>query len=360
MKGILKFLLKTFAFFAVVSLVGAGCVFVSESIGEPVEHYEMENTISLSLNVVEKLEEDIKSNLIYNWDESKYGKLSYTRPDSFRGVLVHDGAVVDESTYYVGGYHDLNVSLDEEYDMLLYSTGDVNETVFTDGTFISQYKETESPEYSEGLRKRSNCDEIFAIYGKDIMGGFDPRHAKIIMIDDKPVYLYHLNFETEPITYVYIIQVIIYDDDPNIPMTVATCDYIGIGGFTDGVNMVDRESAGGRCLVESTNVKPIQPNPRYGVCAERFVTYGHYEDGNSSWGSTGIKYECMVAFTLANGIKCSGRINITKALDEKPHGGIINVLVNNSDIAGGVDSDDDGIFEIDINDWSTTIIDINF
>lgn len=149
--------------------------------------------------------------------------------------------------------------------------------------------------------------------------------------------------DVNPITYHYIIQLI--SNDPSI-----ICDSLIISGLAYKYDIRNKTVMSDLC-----NSKLIlydkQIKNNYGIYASRFNTFGIPSD-NSSW-NTIESNKVYVTFKVMSSSKYV-KIDISQKMYSIPKGGIITIFIDNSKI----DASSDFIIEID--DWDTHIIDIDF
>lgn len=323
------------------------------------ENCAITTTIDITLDILTTIQADINSNLIYNWDETLYGPLGYTVPTHMEGKFFQyrgvDNRVWDhDDLFEIGIPKDARILTDTRYEVLFNNL--TNRTNYNTDDKYSQYisspdyKPTKAFDFVEDFGVSAQCEEQFAAYKENVYVDVqDPAVEVTTMPDGSLLYHYNMDVKVVPISYIYIIQVIIDNDNPRAPMNVDSCTYMALNGVAREKEMFTNMTTDKRCCIESHYVKPIQKSDSCYVFAERFVTYGMINDYYSSWGTAGLTYELGMEFLLSDGTTKKGKVNLGGLLNSKPYGGVLTIRINNSDInteySGG------GGFDVTVQDW---------
>lgn len=328
------------------------------------ENCNITTTIDITLDILTTLDVDINANLIYNWDETLYGPTGYTMPQYVEGVFTKYKGIGNREYQYtdefeVGVPKTTNIITDTYYDILFYNK--TRRTHYRYNENLSyyicspEYASTKAFDFEENFGVEAQCEEQFSCMKTDVYVDIENGEVEMQTMSDGSI-LYHYNMDVTlvPITYIYIVQVIIDNDDQFIPMKVDSCSYMAINGVAREKELFTQLTTDKRCCVESTSVKPLEKTEDYSIFAERFVTYGLVEDYGSSWGHAGLSYELGMEFQLNDGTTKKGKVNITNLLNKKPKGGVITVHINNSDINRPTENPGGG-FNVSVTDWENKV-----
>lgn len=305
------------------------------------------------------------SGLIYDWDEEKYGVLIDKNIDTVTCVVLdYEGkeSIVDVIR---GKEKRLDVKYPNKYDLVIHNKTKetlyygnneqyISETVYSDTTYNFNYTEPQ--------KSLKQSEKQYTVYEKDIFSAFNEEDLTIDKMEknDDNTYTYNCYIDRNmiPVSFTYVVQIIIYDDDPLIPFSVDKCDYIGISGLAKNVDLIELKTSEEQGIVETSDVKPFQHIRNCYVCCAKIRTYGlHSGNSSSSWAES-RKCELGVEFVLINGNKKRGMISVLNRILDNPHGGVISLGLNNSEIYDGGYIDGGIIPDVAI--WDDVIIDIPF
>lgn len=294
------------------------------------DHPKANIYVAIENKVQNSFEKDVKENLLYNWSKED-GDLYYSHgPEKVYGDIVNltDGETVSND-FKVFSDNFIYLDYHKQYDIILFS--DTNLACESLGT-VTNF------EFDNKFESIKECNETYVGYNQY------PFKSKVVI-------------EMSPISYIYVFQLIIYNDDKSIEMGVDAVEYMGLSGVAKKYDLSHFKPSDELGVIESFKVKNIQYYEDYGVVAERFVTFGLGEDNNSSWNIEDDNSEFGISLRMKDGTIKHGKANITKQLKNKPYGGVINIVIKNSDI---VQPNEDTTLKIYVEDWEIHEIYIDF
>ena len=276
------------------------------------------------------LEKDIDENLLYNWSRED-GDLYYSHgPEKVYGNIVN---LTDEETisqeFNVFSNNYIYLDYRKQYDVFLFSNANL---------YCKPTGAVNNFEYTNKYEPIEQCKEIYAGCNE-----YPFMHSIII--------------EMQPISYIYVFQLIIYNDDKSLEMGVESVEYMGLSGVSKKFDLSHFKPLDELGVIETFKVKNIQYYEDYGVVAERFVTFGIGDDIDSSWNTEDSNCEFGLSIRMKDGTLKHGKANITRQLKNKPYGGVINIVIKNSDITSPYE---DETMEVYVEDWDTHEIYIDF
>lgn len=300
-----------------------------------------------------------RDSLIFDW--GKTGKpLGYTFPDSVNFMIFDNGALRKERLK-TNKRQLVDILLNRSYNFLIY-----NETPTINADYIGGRYYIETPKIGSKATVLDNNyetveqpGEVFSTYVQNVYLSDDVSQYEEIYENDKLVYVYNIDAAIKPVSYIYIIQFIIVNDDHTVIEASDISDFT-ISGISIRKNLFNcNASYTGRKQIKTTTVEEGQFIADSLVFASRVTLLDILpKDDEASWDSynsylfyTGIDIETHTYGTV------SGIIDITKQLNSNPKGGIITIRILNSEIkaAGG---SGDGQIGIDVNEWYDHHIDI--
>lgn len=326
------------------------------------EALQISTFINISADVLINLNADIRTNLDYNWDETAYGKLGY---DTAKFVQSHIFAYNNRNKelfatekYAVGQRNTTSIRTNILYDMLLFT--ETRKSKYFNSPNYSFYiveadsAATKAVQYSESFPIVPQAEEQFAVNVSELYIDSEDESLESEVIDGVLTYYYNLNLNLEPVSYIYIIEVAIEDDDDRYSMDYDSCLYMGISGVATQAELFRHQTTAERGVIQSHDVKRVQTFENKCMFAERFVTYGLVRDYNSSWSNAGLVYELGLEFRLSDGTIKKGRLDISRELMAKPKGGVIKILIKNSAINREEPSSGGG-FSVDVEGWQEVV-----
>lgn len=333
------------------------CVLVDERCDYP-SHILINVVTHMPEEDIAGVREDIKNNLLYSWD----GEIIEGYVDSaVCHVLTIDNAPVREFKFKRGEKTDIGITDIGQYNILVYNkTDSVNYSQGTERFYtVAPYgNEKYDFEFVNKYQVIHNAEEQYSLYERDLISNFDFNDKSkypIITLDSLKAYYCEVNRELSIVSYVYIIQVLIYDDNPDVPMNIKHCDFMALNGLAIKKDLYSLSNNNEIGTLIINDIKPIQNMGDYIIFASKVVTYGFPKIKQSSWGED-KKCELGIELVLKNGRKRKGVIDIGKKLAYRPNGGVITIALKNSDI----NKDTEENFDINVKNWSEYVFDIVF
>ena len=307
-----------------------------------------------------------KDSLKYDWDESLYGPLFYTLPTNCNVVIFNEGKLLSETKVQTGKRELIDVELNNTYDLLIYSKDTPwTQTYYEGGRY---YVETPtikgratrnaiSPEY-ETVEQPG---EVFAMNKREIYLSNDISDFEEVIENGKLVYVYNIDEMLEPVSYIYIIQFIVVNDDSSPYIEARDIANFTVSGISTKKNMFTNSPVyTGNKQISTFDIKPGQfHTPDSLVFASRVTILDLLPDDiNSSWTSQiDYLYYTNIDVDTYNYGEVTGTKDITKQLRENPKGGVITIVILNSELKKETPTGDN-TFGIDLNEWKQHIFDV--
>ena len=332
----------------------------------------LQGDVALKINVQVEANIDVfwkpawRDSLKYNWDENLYGPIGYTIPVSSNVVIFNNGELISETTVQNGKRELIDVELNNTYDLLIYSKeySWIN-TYYEGGRYYVETPSTESRATKNEISKEYDTvtqpGEIFATNKKKIYLSNDISDFEEVIENGKLVYVYNIDEMLEPVSYIYIIQFIIINDDNSPIIEAKDVANFTISGISTKKNMFTNTPVyTGNKQISTIDIKPGQfHGPDSLIFASRVTILDLLPDEvNSSWTSQiDYLYYTNVDVETYNYGEVTGTKDITKQLRENPKGGVITVIILNSELKKQNPSGKNG-FGIDLNEWKEHIFDV--
>ena len=307
-----------------------------------------------------------RDTLKYNWDESLYGPLFYTLPTTCNVVIFKDGQIINESRVQTGKRELIDVELNNTYDILIYSKDTPwTETYYEGGRYYVETPVTKGRatknEISQEYETVEQPGEVFSMNKKQIYLSNDLSDFEEVIENGKLVYVYNIDEQLEPVSYIYVIQFLVINDDHSPLIEARNIANFTISGISTKKNMFTNSPVyTGNKQISTFDVKPGQfHTPDTLVFASRVTILDLLpDDVNSSWTSqVDYLYYTNIDVDTYNYGEVTGTKDITKQLRENPKGGIINIMIYNSELKKE-NPDGSGVFGIDLNEWKEHIYDV--
>lgn len=300
-----------------------------------------------------------RDSLIFDW--SKTGKpLGYTFPDSVNFMIFDNGAM-RKKRLKTNKRQLVDILLNRNYNFLIYNdTRTISSTYIGGRYYIETPKEgTRATALDNNYETVEQPGEVFSAYVRNVYLSDDVSQYEEIYENDKLVYVYNVDAAIKPVSYIYVIQFIIVNDDHTVIEASDISDFT-ISGISTRKNLfTEKPDYTGRKQIKTTSVEDGQFIEDSLVFASRITMLDLLpKDAEASWDTYNsyLYYTGIDILTHTYGT-VSGIIDITKQLNDNPKGGIITIRILNSEIkaAGG---SDDGQIGIDVNEWTDHHIDI--
>ena len=309
-----------------------------------------------------------KDSLKYEWDETLYGPIGYTIPDRCNVVIFNSGKLLSETTVQTGKRELIDVELNNTYDLLIYSKEyHWTETYYEGGRY---YVETPSTTKARSTKNQianeyetvEQPGEVFAMNKKSIYLSNDVSDFEEVIENGKLIYVYNIDEQLEPVSYIYIIQFIVINDDHSPIIEAKDIANFTVSGISTKKNMFTNSPVyTGNKQISTFDIKPGQfHTPDTLVFASRVTILDLLPDEvNSSWSSQiDYLYYTNIDVDTYNYGEVTGTKDITKQLRENPKGGVISVYILNSELKKENPIDGSHSFGIDLNEWKEHIFDV--
>lgn len=263
--------------------------------------------------------EDWESEWRYDWDESDstYGTLGYSEPENIKGTIYNiDSRTGERYSHFfkVFGLKDSTRSLYSavKYDMLFYNFG-------TDSVLFNQ-----SENYKAYTAQANNLGRTDELQGTFMTG-----------VEFAPHQRSELEVNLEPYTYIYLLQIIIKDNQDN---RITGADALTLTGLAKGANLFTRTTFTDTVSLTTQDIKPLQNHENVrlddgtiadqaGILAVRILTWGLPANAAAT-----DHNDLTITLTLQNGQTKSVTRDITTQLRQHPKGGVITISLDAEDL----------------------------
>lgn len=300
-----------------------------------------------------------RDTLKYNWDESLYGPLFYTLPQSCNVVIFNNGKLISETTVKTNKRELIDVELNNTYDLLIYSKDlPWTKTYYEGGRYYVETPVTKSRatknEISKEYETVEQPGEVFAMNKREIYLSNDISDFEEVIENGKLIYVYNIDEMLEPVSYIYVVQFIVINDDHSPIIEAKDIANFTISGISTKKNMFTNTPVyTGNKQISTFDIKPGQFHTADTLVFASRVTILDLlpDEVNSSWSSQiDYLYYTNIDVETYNYGEVTGTKDITKQLRENPKGGIITVTILNSELKKENPTGGNG-FGIDLNEW---------
>ena len=173
---------------------------------------------------------------------------------------------------------------------------------------------------------------------------------------DKLIYVYDINTELKPVSYIYLIQFIIVKDD-SLDIDVKGIPEYRITGVSSSKNLFTNTPVyTGKKEIKSNDVKPPQVVEDSLIFASKFTILDlGTDDEQSSWSNPdNYVYHCLINVETEKSGTLNGIVNITDQLKRQPKGGIITIRINSSTLRRKEQGN--GGFNVDVEGWEEEVV----
>ena len=304
--------------------------------------------------------------LKYNWDESLYGPLFYTLPTTCNVVIFRDGDIISETKVQTGRRELIDVELNNTYDLLIYSKDSPwTQTYYEGGRYYVETPSTKGRDTKNEVSKEYETveqpGEVFAMNKKQIHLSNDLSDFEEVIENGKLVYVYNIDEMLEPVSYIYVVQFIVVNDDNSPIIEARDIANFTISGISTKKNMFTNSPVyTGNKQISTFDIKPGQfHTPDSLVFASRVTILDLLPDEvSSSWQSQiDFLYYTNIDVDTYNYGEVTGTKDITQQLKDNPKGGIITVIILNSELKKQ-NPTGSGSFGIDLNEWKEHKFDV--
>ncbi|MBR5706246.1 MAG: hypothetical protein IKX55_01600 [Bacteroidaceae bacterium] len=282
--------------------------------GEPVDQIELNvsfNTASLD----DLWTEGWETRLQYDWDESDstYGALGYPEPENIKGTIFNiDYKTGDRINHFfkVFALKDSTHSFQSavKYDMLFYNFGT---------NLITFYQSDDYKTYTAQGDLLGRTGELQGAFLKGVE--FPPYQSSKLEVD------------LEPYTYIYLLQIIIKNNQDN---RITGADALTLTGLAKGTSLFTRTTFTDTVSITTQDIKPLQNHrevsledgttlQQAGILAARILTWGLPANSAAT-----DRNDLSITLTLQNGQTKTLTRDITTQLRQNSKGGVITVCLD--------------------------------
>ena len=289
--------------------------------------------------------ENWKTDWQYDWDSSDttYGTLGYSTPEIIKGTIYNLDANTGKrynSFFKLFGLKDNSATLPAggKYDMLLYNT-DTENIIFQASDDFEKYtaSTTITPFGFDSLGvPYKHLDEPDELLGALVTG---------VDLSKPSTDSMEIDVELNPYSIIYLIQVVILNNDDDQEMQAIGASGITITGLSQGVDLFTRKTFDKTILITTEDIKPLQNHANVrledgtvvenaDILAARMLTWGlpginpmePVKDGSKA--AVVNQNFIGIEVTLRNGRPYTVSYEITEQLRNKPAGGVLTVSVD--------------------------------
>lgn len=365
-------------------------LFTLQSCIEPPLHLPAEEVIVevplvlVDLDVMWDIEVDWKTQWYYDWDEKDkalWGDITYPQPTSYEVRRYYLGlqpqmphTSVDAFTVFSN--HFRRTYEFGYYDMLLWSNIDSKEGVQT--VIINEEGLNDITATTTGTRgmtnlsTRTNEDVTAGIFNQpEIFYSTYPQDIYIsrnfddydYFDEEENVWVKKINATLNPLVYIYLVQIVIYNNNGKI---TGVNGNNAISGFTSVTNVNTGHTGNSPCLVyfESRMKENIDVNGiKADVIGGKLTTFGlcdmePYSNGASpkyNGSRKDLKNEYFFDLSFSNGMEKTFLVDVTEQVQNHCHGGVITVVIDANDINPPSPGGEGSLFVPTVEDYDEVI-----
>ena len=342
------------------------------------------------MEVVWNIESDWKTTWIYGWDETDeatWGKIGYFEPTNYEVRRYYlggtpgaphsadnvDGFTVFGSSFrrnYQFGYYDMliwsNIDSPDGTQVLVVNDSRVDEVTATTTATRGLSRDPENREQVTGL---FNQPEIFySTYPCDIFISHNFEDYDYFDEVDQ-CWVKHLKSELQPLVYIYLVQIVLHNNDGRI---TGTSGDAAVSAFAASTSVNSGHTGNDPCMVYyGSRLKHNLSTPdgeTVDVIGGKLTTFGlcdmdpYWVDGRAQYNGSRADLPNYLYFTLqfSNGTSKTLTATITEQCQSQCHGGVITVNLDCRDIEvpDPGDSGSGNMFVPTIEDYEDVIYDI--
>ena len=342
------------------------------------------------MEVVWNIETDWKTTWIYGWDETDeatWGKIGYFEPTNYEVRRYYlggtpgaphsadnvDGFTVFGTSFrrnYQFGYYDMliwsNIDSPDGTQVLVVNDSRVDEVTATTTATRGLSRDPENREQVTGL---FNQPEIFySTYPCDIFISHNfEDYDYFDEVDQR--WVKHLKSELQPLVYIYLVQIVLHNNDGRI---TGTSGDAAVSAFAASTSVNSGHTGNDPCIVYyGSRLKDNLSAPggeTVDVIGGKLTTFGlcdmdpYWVDGRAQYNGSRADLPNYLYFTLqfSNGTSKTLTATITEQCQSQCHGGVITVNLDCRDIEvpDPGDSGSGNMFVPTIEDYEDVIYDI--
>ncbi|MDO4497608.1 MAG: hypothetical protein Q4B58_07265 [Bacteroidales bacterium] len=340
------------------------------------------------MEVVWDIDIDWKSKWYYGWDEEDirlWGKVEYPEPTNFEarryylgempGVLNHtnvDGFTVYGNTFrrtYQFGYYDIllwsNIDSPDQTQVVTIDESDLDEVTATTSVTRGIHVTAEN---DSALTALYNQPEIFySAYPRDIYISRDMKDYDYYNEQEK-VWVKHINCQLEPLVYIYLVQIILYNNDGRVKGINGDA---AISAFANSTSVNTGHTSNTPCMVYfNTRLKRnLEVKGKVAdIIGGKLTTFGLCDMDGFNVGSraqyqgsrTELPNYLYYELIMSNGATQAYRANVTDQCQSQCHGGVITIEIDCNELEVGPPAEEGtgSIFNPTVEDYDELIYEI--
>ncbi len=278
----------------------------------------------------------------YDWDSSDttYGLIGYSTPEIIKGTIYNLDANTGKrysNFFKLFGLKDNSATLPAggKYDMLLYNT-DTENIIFQASDDFESYTASVDTSHSSSSYMNVSGELLGAM-----VTGVDLSKPSTDSME--------IDVELNPYSIIYLIQVVILNNDDDQEMQAIGASGITITGLSQGVDLFTRKTFDKTILITTEDIKPLQNHANVrledgtvvenaDILAARMLTWGLPGINPmepTKYGSKAVVVNqnfIGIEVTLRNGRPYTVSYEITEQLRNKPAGGVLTVCIDWNDL----------------------------
>lgn len=326
---------------------------------------------------------DWKTEWQYLWDESLYGYIGYTEPSGVRANVytVNEGQHRSKYTTRNFGTNGGRVSLttDNTYDMMFHNN-DTEYILYATDDSTYYYATTRSntrASYTRTTHAHYNQpDQLFGAFVQNLYVSDDPDQYVVETDEDgNLVYVYEVNADLTPYTFIYLYQVMILNNYDEVGQRITGAEGITANGLAGGVDLFSRITDSTRIVaVTQDDIKPIQEKRDLRLPDGSVVEGDIFAARMMTWGLPGIdplaniktrdvlnlrdSTYVGIGLKLRNGAVYPVQYNVTEEMKQQPAGGVITLVIDATVIPDsiiGSKPQPGGGFDASVEGWENEI-----
>lgn len=305
-----------------------------------------------------------RDSLKYNWDESIYGPIGYTLPIESEVVIFNKGSLINRKNILIEQKNIIDIEPNNKYDLLVYSKEYYwLDTYYEGGRYYIETPSTSSSSnnvISNQYQTVNQPGEIFSGEKRDIYITDDISEFEEEVWNGKYIYVYNIDETIVPVSYIYIVQFIIVNDDNSPIIEAKDIQNFTISGISSKKNLFNNTPIyTGNKQISTYDIKPGQIRGDSLLFASRVTVLDLLPDEQgSSWQSQiDYLYYTNIDVDTYNYGEVTGTKDITQQLRDNPKGGIITIIILNSELKKDTPSGNN-TFGIDLAEWQQHIYDV--
>ena len=321
--------------------------------------YELNVAVQVEADINVLWRSDWQDSLKYDW-KPEYGALGYTAPSNVQFVVFDGTTLLKEQTIKTNKRQHIDIDRDRIYNVLLYNKTFTINSEYVGGRYYIETPDVESrASIADKYTTVHEPGEVFSTYIRNL--NLAETDYELQFENGKNVYVYNIDATLEPVSYIYVVQFIVINDDNSPQIEAKDIPFFTISGISAKKNLLTRTPVyTGLNQVTTYDIKDGQAMGDSLIFASRITILDLVPPSeNTSWETyQNYLYYTVLSIDTYNYGTVTGAKDITKQLNANPKGGVITVKILNSEIKSAGADPEGGEFGIDVNEWNQHIIDI--